>query len=100
MPLLFLGIGTVLILTGLKGDPAKLWSLIQGDFTGTNNFIYWLIAILVLGSLGYVESLKGLSRLFVILLMIVLLLDNKGFFTQLQAFINSTQAAPAATKGS
>lgn len=93
MPLLFIGTGLILILTGVKGDPSKLWELVQGDFVGPNNFVYWLISLLVIGGLGYVPQLKNLSRLFIVLIVIVLLLDNKGFFAQLQAFINSSQNA-------
>lgn len=97
MPLLFIGSGLVLILTAIKGDPSKLWTLIQGDFTGPNNFVYWVISLLVLGGLGYIPQLKNLSRLFIVLIVVVLFLDNKGFFAQLQAFINDNAAAtPAA----
>jgi hypothetical protein len=98
MPLLFIGTGLVFILTGVKGQPGELWQLFQGDFTGKNNFIYWMIAMLVLGALGYIEQLKNLSRLFIVLVLVVLLLDNRGFFAQLQSFINSTQnAAPSSS---
>lgn len=96
MPLLFIGTGTIFVLTGLKGNPAALWSLVQGDFQGQNNFIYWMLSIFSLGALGYIDSLKSLSRLFVVLVFIVLLLDNKGFFAQLQSFINSSQGKTAA----
>src|SRR5229473_3552693 len=89
MPLLFLGLGIIFILTGVKGDAGKLWALVQADFTGPNNFVYWLVSILILGALGYIPQLRNLSRLFVVLLVIVLLLDNKGFFARLQQFINS-----------
>lgn len=99
MPLLFIGSGIILIITGLKGDPAELFALMANDFTGENNFTYWLIAMLVLGSLGYVSQLRQLSRLFVGLVVIVLLLDNKGFFAQLQAFIDSSKTAGTAAGG-
>jgi hypothetical protein len=101
MPLLLIGTGIVFILTGVKGDAGKLWALVQGDFTGPNNFVYWLFSILVLGSLGYIPALKNLSRLFVALVLIVLLLDNKGFFSKLQEFVNSSQQAsqPATVGG-
>lgn len=91
MPLLFIGSGLVLILTGIKGDGSALYELVQGDFSGPNNFVYWLSAMLVLGSLGYVPQLRNLSRLFIALVVIVLLLDNKGFFAQLKDFIDSSQ---------
>ena len=95
MPLFFIGSGLVLILTGIKGDPGKLWDLVTGDFVGPNNFVYWLLSILILGSLGYVESLKSVSRLFIALVVIVLLLDNRGFFARFQEFVNSSQSSTA-----
>jgi hypothetical protein len=97
MPILFIGSGLVLLITGVKGDPAKLWELIQGEFSGPcnqqqcSNFAYWMLSILVLGALGYIDSLTKLSRLFVVLVVLVLLLDNRGFFAQLQGFVNSSQ---------
>lgn len=100
MPLFFIGSGLVLILTGIKGDPSKLWTLVTGEFSGPNNFVYWLLSILILGSLGYVESLKSVSRLFIALVVIVLLLDNRGFFAQFQSFVNSSQNPKPATAGS
>lgn len=92
MPLLFIGTGLILVLTGLKGDPAKLWALVQGDFSGPHNFTYFAFSILVLGALGYIDSLRNLSRVFIVLVVLVLVLDNKGFFAQLQSFINSSSA--------
>lgn len=98
MPIFFIGTGIILLITGVKGNPSELWQLVVGDFTGQNNYIYWMVAILVLGALGYVQSLKNVSRLFVALVVLVLLLHNQGFFAQLQAFINSTQSTqPAQT---
>lgn len=98
MPILFIGSGLILLLTGVKGNPGQLWTVFKGDFQGANSFVYWLLSIFILGSLGYIPQLKSLSRLFVVLVLIVLLLDNKGFFAQFQSFINSTKtAAPAAT---
>jgi hypothetical protein len=98
MPLLFIGLGIVFILTGLKGDAGSLWELVKGDFTGQNNYVYWMLSILALGALGYVESLQKLSRLFIILIVIVLLLDNNGFFAHFQQFINSNSQASSGSK--
>jgi hypothetical protein len=89
MPLLFIGTGIVFILTGLNGDAAQLWAQLKTDFSGSGSFLYWLLSICTLGVLGYIPELKNLSRLFIVLVLLVLLLDNGGFFSQLQAFINS-----------
>lgn len=99
MPLLFIGTGLVFLLTGIKGDAAKLFGLLQGDFQGENNFIYWFFSILVLGSLGYIKHLENLSRVFIALVVVVLLLDNKGFFAKLQEFIDSSKTVAKPTAG-
>jgi hypothetical protein len=102
MPLLFIGSGLVLILSALKGDPAALWELVQGDFAGPNNFVYWFVSILVLGALGYVKGLENLSKVFMVLVLVGLLLKpnpNTGtaagvdILHSLQNFINSTQGS-------
>lgn len=110
MPLLFIGSGLLLVFVGIKGNPSALYSLIASDFTGPNSFIYWITAMVLLGSLGYIKGLENFSKLFLILVLIVLFLDNGGnysqngqpisgggFFAQFQAFLKSTQTAPAST---
>jgi hypothetical protein len=97
MPLILIAAGIVLIITGIKGNPSSLWGLVQGDFTGANNYVYWMVSILVLGALGYIPQLKNVSRLFLLLVIVVLLIHNQGFFAQLQAFINSGSSVTAAS---
>lgn len=99
MPLFFIGSGLVLVLVGLNGNPAKLYSLIASDFSGPNSFVYWMVAMLVLGALGYVKGLEQFSKLFLILVLIVLFLDNGGFFAQFQAYLKSTTAQTAPASG-
>lgn len=91
MPLLLIGTGLVLVLTGLNGDAGELYGLVAQDFTGQGSFIYWMLAILILGALGYVKGLENLSKAFLVLVLIVLFLDNGGFFAQFQAYIKQTQ---------
>lgn len=99
MPILFIGSGLILILTGIKGHPDQLWKLFGNEFVGKNNFAYWIVSILVLGSLGYVPQLRNLSRLFLGLVVLVLLLDNKGFFAKLQDYINTGSTGTSAGAG-
>jgi hypothetical protein len=99
MPILLIGSGLVLILTGINGDVGQLYTLVAADFQGKNSFIYWMLAILVLGALGYIKGLENLSKMFMILVLIVLFLDNGGFFQQFNAYVKSTTAAQATTSG-
>lgn len=103
MPFALLIVGIVLVTAGVRGTTSELASLIKGDFTGEKNFSYWLIAILVIGSIGYVEDLRSLSRMFLVLLIVALFLTNKGgVFQQFaaQAYQPTTTATAAAAQES
>lgn len=89
MPLLLIASGLIFVLTGLNGDAGQLYSLVASDFSGPGNFIYWLFSILVLGAIGYIKGLENISRAFLVLVVVALLLDNGGFFTQFNAFVKS-----------
>lgn len=107
MPFALLIIGIVLLTTAIRGTQDTLFGLVKNDFTGQNNFIYWTVSILIIGSLGYVPKLKSFSVAFLGLVIIVLVLTKGnpngiggGFFNQFTAQLKSTQTAPATETGS
>jgi hypothetical protein len=91
MAFVFLIIGVVLVVSGANGTQELLWTQVQKDFSPSqqqpnqHSFIPWLIAILIIGAVGYIDELKELSRSFLVLVVVVLLLSNGGFFKQLQS---------------
>lgn len=94
MPFAFLIIGITFIVAGVRGTDGDLVSLVKGDFTSENgkpSFIAWLVAILLIGALGYIEPIKPISRAFLVLVVVVLFLSNGGFF---QKFIIGTIGTP------
>lgn len=82
MPFTFLIVGIVLLVSGVQNTQGQLFTLLQNDFSIDTqpSFTYWLLAILFIGSLGYVGKLRTFSRLFLVLVIIVLFIHNKGFF--------------------
>ena len=96
MPILLIGSGLALVLVGLHGDPGTLYELIANDFTGQNSFVYWMLAILVIGAIGYISGLEKLSRAFLVLVIVVLFLDNGGFWSHFQEFLQQTTQPTAA----
>lgn len=67
-------------------------TLLKGDLSGSHNFFYWILAILLIGSLGYIKNFEGLSRAFLVLVLVVLVLaddkqTNAGFFKKFQQSI-------------
>ena len=107
MPFALLIIGAVLLVAAVKGTTDSLFSLVVKDFTGPQNFIYWMVAILLIGSLGYIPKLKPVSVSLLGLVVLVLFLsrgDPKyvggGFFEKFTAGLGSTTAAtPAPSAG-
>ena len=103
MPFVLLIIGAVLLDAGVRdtvttasdGSPG-LFTLLQNDFSpaaqqpGQHSFIPWVVAILIIGALGYVEELRGFSHAMLALVVIVLFLNkkNSAFFPTLQNLFN------------
>lgn len=94
-------IGLLLTVAGVRNTQDDFYTLLKGDFTGQNSFIYWLAAIAIVGGLGYIPSLKPLSNAFLILILIVLVLKNgTGLFSQLtNALQQSTTQQATGTNG-
>jgi len=77
--------GVAFILAGYHGNAKALFSQIGGEFSGSPSFGKWLLAILVIGGIGYISPLKKVSDAFLVLVLLVLFLSNKGFFSQFSA---------------
>lgn len=88
MPFVLIAVGIVLLVSAVKNTTGDLFTLLKGDFTGSNNYLYWVVSILIIGAVGYVPTFRNLSRMFLALVIIVLLISKGGFFTQFnkQAF--------------
>jgi hypothetical protein len=94
MPFAFIIVGLVMVTSGALGTSGQLTKLLKGDLTGQSSFVYWIVSILLIGALGYVDDFKALSRSFLALIIIVLLIseDNKGsggFFAEFQQALQS-----------
>jgi hypothetical protein len=85
MPYIALIIGLFLVIVGYKGTQGDLVALLKDDFTGPNNFLRWVLAIAIVGSLGYIKPLRPIANSILALLIIVMFLTNGGFFDKLSA---------------
>lgn len=83
MPFVFGTFGILFIVAGVRGQTSNLFALIKSDFTGTPNYFEWMVAIFLVGSIGYVKELSTISRLFMFLVAAGLLYQNKQVFAQL-----------------
>lgn len=91
-----------MVVSAIRNTQGDLYALVSGDFTGQNNFIYWMVAILLIGALGYVPKLKSFSVAFLGLVVLVLFLSKGnpgsaagGFFQQFTAALGTTTSSPS-----
>src|ERR1700674_2015741 len=96
--------GGVLLIAAIRNSQSDLFTLLQGDFTGPNNFVYWFLAILLIGAVGYIPKLKPFSVAFLVLVVLVLILArgnpngiSGGLFGQLTKQLATTQTATTTT---
>jgi hypothetical protein len=100
MPFVLLIIGVVLLVAAVRNTQGNLYTLVQGDFTGQNNFVFWLLAMFIVGGIGYFPKLKSASTAMLGLVIIVLFIKRGnpsgvggGFFSQFTSAINTTATA-------
>jgi len=96
MPLLFIFIGVMLIASAINDKTDQLVGLIKGDFTSSNgkeSFIVWVLALVILGMLGYVKELKPISNGFIVLVLLVMILSNGAFFDKFTQALNVNNGA-------
>ncbi len=85
MPIFILFVGILLVVVGINNKLPELTSLLKEDFKpsdGQAPFQVWIIAIFVTGSLGYIRAVRPVANAFLVLIIVALLLSNKGFFAQ------------------
>lgn len=80
-------IGLALTIAGVRGTHNDLLALVRNDLSGQNSFLWWLVAVGGIGAIGYVPSLRGVSHAFLALILVVLILSNRGVFEQFTSAI-------------
>ena len=80
MPFAFLIFGLVLLIAAFRGKHDDLIDLLKDDFTGSSNFFVWVMAIVFLIALGNIERIKPVTDAFLLLVILVIVLANKGLF--------------------
>jgi hypothetical protein len=90
MPFTFIIVGLFLIIAAARGKSQDLFDLLHDDFVASDkgiSFLPWFVSILAVGSLGYIPQLRTFARAFLVLLIVVLFLSNKGFFAKLKEIL-------------
>lgn len=94
MPFALILLGILAFVAAYKNTLPELGALLKGDFSGQGNFMYWLAAMFIVGGIGYYKPLQNTSKMLMLLILIVMILSDKGFFNQFVTALNAP--APAA----
>ena len=78
MPIFFFLVGLMLLVSGIKGTTKDLVDVVKDDFTGDNNFIFWVAAMAFLVAVGQIKAIRPLTQGFLWLVIIVLIVQSEG----------------------
>jgi hypothetical protein len=91
-------LATLLIVTGIRENQKALMDQVRIDFTGSGNFFYWVLAVSLIGALGYIDSFRTVSRVAIGLIVLVFIISHEGFFAKLQEGIRGIQFPGSASR--
>ena len=95
MPIFFLVIGLLLIVTVVRGTTIGFAKRLGQDISG--GYLKWLAAIIVIGAVGFVPSMKSPSRyLLALIAVVVMLRSGSGFIAKLAEQISNPGVASSA----
>lgn len=104
MPFVLIALGLLFLIVAVQGTQGSLFTLLKSEFVGTNSFIPWVAAFVILGLAGYIKPIRPITHAFLGLLFLVLILVNgKGFFAKFNDALKNPIApsvTPSATSGS
>lgn len=100
MPFALVIIGLLMIITGINNTYSPFASQLSQDFSGSKSFLVWVLALGAVGALGYIKDLRTFSHYFMALILISMILANKGVFEQFQAALASGPKVPTPTADS
>lgn len=97
MPLFFLIIGLLLVVTAVRGTTGNFARRLADDVSG--GYLKWLAAIVVVGLIGFVPGLKLPSRYLIALAaLVVMLRSGSGFISKLAEQLSNPGTASATTQ--
>lgn len=95
MPFVLLFFAIAFVVVGFRGTTKQFIGLLEQDFVSTDGFLPWAVAVIAIGAVGYVPRIKPLSDAFLVLIIVVMLIANKGFFSDLSTQFGSLGASGA-----
>lgn len=86
-------IAVIFLVAAIRGNQNDLIELLKQDFSGQNNFILWVLAIIVIVGLGTFKPIRPVSDAFLGLVILVIIIANyKGSGDIFTSFINQVRS--------
>lgn len=76
MPFFLLIIGIIFLVAVIRGNQNDLLNLVKSDFGGSNNFLLWVMAIVIIVALGSFKTIRPVSDAFLGLIILVIIVAN------------------------
>lgn len=98
MPFALVIPGLIVILAAIKGTYKELGSELVDDFKGTTGsvgYMYWVSSIAVVGALGYYAPMQRFSRMFMVLILLGMVLANRGIFAKFKDALQNPKETTA-----
>ena len=77
MPFAILIAGIFFITAAIRGNQDALFALLKDDFSGSNNFIYWVMAFVFIVAIGAWKTIRPVSDAFLGLALLVLIISSR-----------------------
>lgn len=73
MPVFLLLIGVLLIVVAIQGNTTYMLTLVKSDVLGPQGFIMWILAVVIIVSVGYIKPVRPIADAFLGLLILVII---------------------------
>lgn len=80
MPFALIVIAVILMISAYRDTQDELFNIIKDVFDASTGFKYWILASIILGFLASINEIKKPVNMFIILMMVVLVLRQKGLY--------------------
>lgn len=95
MGIVFLIVGIFAVAIGVRGQAGEAGKLLASEFTGSNSYVQWLAAILILGAIGIWKPARPAANAMIgLVILAIFIRRGQGFFDQFNSAITSATAAP------
>lgn len=93
MPFMLITFGVLFVIAAYRNNLSTLGNTLSSDFAAVGGFFGWFVAIFIIGAFGYYPPARGVSRAFLALLILAMLVANAGVFAQFQSAFKGAGAS-------